>query len=321
MMEAAMTQFSAMPVEAQLQDELLQGDQLIAGAEQILRHLLADDDHSMFSDAVVARVRGMLADVERQLLAAQAEAAGIVDPRGFIAENAGPVLDALMSSSLFIGHAHALTMEWQLSERLELRNGLDCVLSPLLQELIASDDAEVAGMAMSFLASQARFVQQQRRMELPVGELPGDLFHYALLTWRSAAPGGDGENAAAAERLLRAEFKEGQSRLAVMTRLVMALGGRAGATLSVPHSGVALFLAALSLSTGQDRRVAALATNDRQTARLALMLRAAGLGPALVDEQFAFLHPDIALPDGFDVLSADRAAALLATSAVGTAGV
>lgn len=320
MMEAAMNQFFANPAETRMQDELLQGDRLIASAEQILRHLLTDDDHSMFSDAVVARIRGMLAGVERQLLAAQAQAGGIADPRGFISENAGPLHDALMDSSLFIGHAHSLALEWQLSERLELRYGLDCVLSPLLQEMIASDDAEVSGMAMSFLAAQARFVQQQRRMELPLAELPGDLFHTALLTWRSAAPGGDGENAAAAERGLRATFDEGRSRLGLMTRLVMTLGGRAGSTLNVPHAGVALFLSALALSTGEDRRVATLATNDRQAARLALMLRSAGLGAALVEQQFAFLHPEIALPDGFDALSADRAAALLSASALGTGG-
>lgn len=316
MMEATMTQFFANAVESLLQDELVQGDEVIAAAEQILRHLLANDDHSMFSDAVVARIRGMLADVERQLLAVQAEAEGLADPREYIACNSGPVLDTLMSSSLFIGHAHAIALEWQLAERLELRKGLDCVLSPLLQGLIAADDADVAGMAMAFLAAQARFVQQQRRMELPLGELPGNLFHAALLTWRSCANGADGEIAAGAERKLRSSFDEGRSRLGIMTRLVMTLGGQAGATLSVPHAGVALFLTALSLSSGQDRRVAALSTNDRQLARLALMLRAAGLKPALVEEQFAFLHPDIALPDGFDTMSADRAAALLAASGV-----
>ena len=155
-------------------------------------------------------------------------------------------------------------------------------------------------------------------MELPLGELPGDLFHAALLTWQSCV--GDGENTRAAERKLRAAFDEGRSRLGLMTRLVMSLGGQAGATLSVPHAGVALFLTALSLSSGQDRRVAALSTNDRQLARLALMLRAAGLKPVTVEEQFAFLHPDIALPDGFDAMDADRAAALLAASGAVPAG-
>lgn len=313
-----MTQFSAMPVESLMQDELVQGDEVIAASEQILRHLLANDDHSMFSDAIVARIRGMLADIERQLLAAQAEAEGHADPREFIGRNSGDVFDALMSSSLFLGHAHALALEWQLAERLEVRKGLDPVLSPLLHELIAADDAEHAGTAMGFLAAQARFVQQQRRMELPLGELPGDLFHLALLTWLSCSS--DGESARTAERKLRASFDEGRSRLGLITRLVISLGGKAGATLSVSSAGVAMFLTALSLSSGQDRRIAALSTNDGQLARLALMLRAAGLKPAAVEEQFAFLHPDIALPEGFEAMDADRAAALLAASGASKAG-
>ena len=53
---------------------------------------------------------------------------------------------------------------------------------------------------------------------------------------------------------------------------------------------------------------------DRQFARLALALRAAGLKQQAVEEQFLYLHPEIALPDGFDRLRADRAAALLAGS-------
>jgi hypothetical protein len=53
---------------------------------------------------------------------------------------------------------------------------------------------------------------------------------------------------------------------------------------------------------------------DRQFARLALALRAAGLKQQAVEEQFLYLHPEISLPDGFDRLRADRAAALLAGS-------
>ena len=77
-----------------------------------------------------------------------------------------------------------------------------------------------------------------------------------------------------------------------------------------------MFLSALALASGQDRDMAVLATNEGQVARLALALRAAGLRGNSVDEQFVSLHPEIVLPDGFDALSADRAAALLARSAV-----
>ena len=58
-----------------------------------------------------------------------------------------------------------------------------------------------------------------------------------------------------------------------------------------------------------------ISTNDRQLARLAVALRAAGLKPRDVEEQFLHLHPEIALPEGFEALRADRAAALLAGSA------
>ena len=75
-----------------------------------------------------------------------------------------------------------------------------------------------------------------------------------------------------------------------------------------------MFLSALALASGQDRDTAVLATNEGQLARLALALRAAGLKPTAVEEQFVSLHPEVSLPDGFDSLGADRAAALLARS-------
>jgi hypothetical protein len=57
--------------------------------------------------------------------------------------------------------------------------------------------------------------------------------------------------------------------------------------------------------------------SDRQFARLALTLRAAGLKQAEVEEQLLYLRPDVALPEGFDRLRADLATALLAGSALG----
>ena len=81
MMEGAMSQFSTPTVESILQDELLQADDMIDSAGPILRHLLANNDHSMFSDEIVARVRGMIAHLARQLLHAQADADGADDPQ------------------------------------------------------------------------------------------------------------------------------------------------------------------------------------------------------------------------------------------------
>ena len=94
----------------------------------------------------------------------------------------------------------------------------------------------------------------------------------------------------------------------------MAMGQKAVRALAIDHAGLAIFSTALAMASGQDRAVTVLSFADRQFARLALALRAAGLKQQAVEEQFLFLHPEIALPDGFDMLRADRAAALLAAS-------
>jgi hypothetical protein len=168
---------------------------------------------------------------------------------------------------------------------------------------------------MKALAAQARFIQSQRRMELPLGELPGDLFHAALITMRAQAHEDEDEAAGKAEAALRAGFDESNSRLGLIARLVTGMGGGAIAALSIDHAGAAIFLSALAIGSGQDRDLAVLSTNDRQLARLALSLRAAGLKPQAVEEQFLYLHPEIGLPNGFEQLRADRAAALLSASA------
>ena len=66
-------------VEATLRDELAQGDAVLSTATPILRHLLANEEQALFGDEVIARVRGMLADLARQMLYAQAEAARASD--------------------------------------------------------------------------------------------------------------------------------------------------------------------------------------------------------------------------------------------------
>lgn len=309
-----MTEFSDYSVEDVLRLELAEGDAMIGTLGPILRHLLASDDHSLFSDETIARVRGMVEDIARQLLHAQAAAVGMEAPEDFVEGRVDPLAGTLLGNAALLNHLHALTIEWQLAQRLHGRNGVDPVLSPLLQALIASSDPDTAAAAMTALAAQARFVQSLRRMELALGELPGDLFHSALVTLRTAASEADGSSAEAAETSLRAGFDESRSRLGLLSRLVTGMGGGAIAALSVDHAGVAIFLTALSIGSGQDRDLAVLSTNDRQLARLALALRAAGLKPGAVEEQFVYLHPEVALPDGFEQLRADRAAALLSAS-------
>lgn len=304
-------------VEMLLRDELAQGDAVLATAAPVLRHLLLYEDHALFSDEVIARVRGMLADVARQLLQAQAEAAGPADPAGFVDEREASLAEALASAPAFLAHVHALTIEARLTLQIQARCNVDPVLSPLLQELVASRDDATARLAMAVLAAQARFIQHHRRMALPLSDLPADLFHAALLALRANA-GEDDLAAVAAERRLRDAFDESRGRLAQISRLVMRMARAAPRALDVEHASLATFATALAMASGQQRDATVLSFSDRHYARLALAMRAAGLKQPAVAEQFAYLHPDIELPDGFDKLSPQHAATLL--SAAGPLG-
>lgn len=296
--------------ESLLREELARGDMLLGSVTPILRHLLVSDDSSMFGDEIIARVRGMIGDVARQMLH-EVALAGVAEADGSAA-HADAVSAVLMRNPAFLAHIHALALEWQLTERLQARLSLDPVRSPLLQALIGSRDEATSGLAMKFLAAQARFCQSQRRMTVALGELPGDLLHGALIALRAVQGSDSGVDAA--EAAIRGRYSEGGSRLGLIARLVTGMGGGAIAALTVAHAGVAIFLSTLALASGQDRDLAALSVSESQIARLALALRAAGLKQQAVEEQLLSLHPQSALPRGMERLGADRAAAILAVS-------
>ena len=314
--DMAVTPPNEMPVEAVLREDLAHGDVALGTIGPILGHLIAQHDHSLFSDEVVARVRGMVAHIARQLVSAAEPVPDDGDSGGLETQLA----NALAGNIHLLVHCHALAVEAQLVSRIETRSGVDPVLSPLVQALIASDDPATASLAMAALAAQARFVQQQRRMELPLGELPADLFHFALTTWRGQFAHADPDRANEAEQKLRSHYDEGAGRIGLFLRLVASMGQGVKAALAIGHAGVGLFLTALAVSSRQERDLVAISTNESQLARLALGLRAAGLKQTEVEEQFLYLHPEIALPEGFDLLRADRAAGLLAQSGRRAAG-
>ncbi len=320
MIDARMTQTTEQPVEAILEKELALGDVVLGTIGPILGHLLANDDHSLFSDDIVARIRGMISSCARQLIAAQADAAETEEPDELVKVHAPELAESLTANPAFLTHCHALAIEWHLAERLQERNSIDPVLSPLVQALIASPDAATAANAMSYLTAQARFMQHQRRMELPLCELPGDLFHAAVLILATHAGEDAEETSKKAENRLREDFDEGKSRLGLLSRLIAAMGNGAMAALSVSHAGTSVFLTALAVASNQQRELTVISTNDRQLARLALAMRTAGLKPEAIEEQFALIHPEIVLPEGFETLRSDRAAAMLASSASGLLG-
>ena len=304
-------------VESLLGDELAAADFAQANVGPILRHLLGNDDHALFSDRIVAQVRAQIEDLARQLALSLETALGHADPRGAANATAPLLAAALIDSPPILAHAHALALEAQLAERLATRLSLDAVLSPLLQSLIASSDPNTAATAMALLAAQARFVQAQRRGELPLAELPGDLLHTALLIMREHGCGNDPARdriAAVLETAIRSNFDEAANRLGLLHRLVGGMGGGAIAALDVEHAGVALFVTALGLGAGLERDHAMFATTEAQLPRLALALLASGANSALVEQQFFAIHPEVTLPEGFETLRADRAAALLAGS-------
>lgn len=300
-----------------MREELAHGDAMIGTIAPILRHLLANDEHSVFSDEILAALRGMMNHVASQLLDALNAAAGTPEARDHAPAQLAALVDGFVGHPGFLSHVHALALEWKLALRMEARLALDPVISPLLQALVASPDQQVAASSMALLASQARFAQTQRRMQLPLTELPGDLLHATLVAMRGMA-GEDPETLAihaAAEQTIRDSYDESRTRLGLISRLVMGMGGGATAALSVTHAGVPIFLSALALASGQDRDMVVLSTNEGQVARLALALRASGLRANAIEEQFGSLHPDVILPEGFENLGSDHAAALLARSA------
>jgi hypothetical protein len=311
-------------LEQMLRAELAQGDRIIATARPMLRHLLAHDDHSMFSDAVIARVRGMIGHCARQMLGAlaaviAADGAEALDHEEFVDQHEAQLAAPMLGDADILGHAHALVLEAHLAERLHQRSGIDPALSPLLQELAAAPSADLAQQAMHVLAAQARFMQQQRRMEWPLGEMPGGLFDKAMAALQSSGLA-SAEMLATAQQHLRQDHDAGRSRIALIARIIGALERKACRALAIDNAGLALFTTALAMAAEQPREVTVLSLGGNQYARLALTLAAAGLDQAEVEKQFLFLHPEIALPAHFASLGADQAARMLAQANLAEAG-
>lgn len=306
------------PLERSVRSRLAQSDAIITTARPILRHLLANDDHALFSDLVVARVRGMMSDIARQLLHAVAVEAEVDDRGAFVEKREAKLAGLLLRDTELLAHAHACTIEAQLAERLGQRSGIDPVLSPLVQELTASENELTAAEAIHLLSAQARFMQQCRRMQMSLDELPGDLFHKALVVL------GQTESVAkdivlSAEHKLRQKYDESARRVALISRLVMGMQRKATRALEIDHAGLAIFISALAISSGQGRDLTILSLGENQALRLALLLRAAGLSDKAMQEQVLFLHPEADFPQGFERLTAATAEKLLAESQPNTA--
>lgn len=298
-------------VEALLKEELARADRALGSAAPVLGHMLASSGHALINDAIVARVRGMLNDLASQLTRAMDQALGA---SGYEFVPCEELADQLAGDQIILSHCHAAAMEGHLTERLDQRSSVDPVLSPLWQELIASDDPARAELAMSALAAQARFVQAQRRMQQPLGELPPAILERTVRLWALATPAELGPAIGSAVQGIKQSYDEATSRAGLLARLVSTMRGGAIAALELDHSGFALFASGLSALTGQSRDRAVMACHEGQAARLAISLRAAGLGSEAIERQFLLLEPALRLPPGLDAMSCEKAAELLRQS-------
>ena len=312
-MEANATTTFPQSVVAGLRDGLASGDAVIAALAPSLRQLLENGENPLLGDEVVASVRGMASDVTRQLIEEWAKAAGkrgLVDSTDFAY---AALAREIMQNPAMTGHLHALAVEWQLTRRLEIRHAVDPVLPLLLQRSLAASGNATATLAMQLLASQARFCQAQRRMQLPLGELPSDLLHGALLAMRTLAGSEADDQSASAGAAIRARIDERQSRIELLTLFVSGMAETVHAALSLTDAGAAIFLTALAHASGQVRDLTVLATDQSQHTRLALALRASGLNSQAAAEQLLALHPGAPVPGGLEELAPEAAAAILAS--------
>ncbi|MEO1730846.1 MAG: hypothetical protein AAFR64_08915 [Pseudomonadota bacterium] len=297
-----MTSSAVSTVETVLRDELARANRAANGVVPVLGHLLASSGHSLVSDVVVARVRGMLTHIARQFVARL--------------PNTGTDADALTErlsvDPVMLSFVHAAAMEGIIAEALEQRASIDPVLSPLWQELIASVEPRISELAMQALASQSRFMQSQLRMQYPVNEMPPEMLERSLELWASLNEMPE-TNASfqTAIRSIKAEYDEANTRQGLLRRLGLSMNHGAIAALELNHAGLGLFVTVLAQLSGQSREQAVLSCDPEQSARLVLALRSVGMEWEMIERQFAIVEPSQRLPRGLEELTVEAARLLL----------
>jgi hypothetical protein len=314
MIEAQNMAYSASEGRETVQAALKRCDSSLSKSSSILGYLLSTREQSLFSDEIVARVRGMLTNIASQILRVQAEATGKKGADQFALDNSEALTLHLAEEPVLLSHCHSIALEWQFALRLEALYAVDPVLTPMMQDLIESENSSLASAAMALLASQARFSQLQRRMELPLAELPGDQFHACLAAWRSFNRNRQSDALTRAESKLRDSYDEGAGRIALLDRVITALGAAAPNGLEVEKSGAALFITSLAAILREPREEIALCVNEEQIGRLMLSLRAAGMKSEACEAIALRIHPEAHLPAGLEAIGTREAAQMLSQS-------
>lgn len=292
--------YPAEPAVHPLRAALAGSERVLAASTPALAHMLAVPDRSLVSEAVVAQVGGMLDSLAARI-ATIAEQAG--DPDGAVLET---IRERLAQVEPLRAHCLGLALEWRIAVQLEGEAGLDPVMSPLLQDMVGHDETDA--LAMAALAAQARFAQSQRRMQIPLEELPAEVFHALLGIMTEVG----GASAGRAEASMRGLYDEAATRIALLSRLALMPQVARHRLLAIEDAGAALFLSGLAAMTGEDRDRTACAAGDPTLGRLLVTLRAAGLTAADAERQALRLHPDADLPRGLDEIGTREAAHWLA---------
>ena len=302
-----------------LRAALRDADTALAGAGPVLAQLLSARDDGLFSDEMLARVRGLVTSLAGNLSALTAGADARTPHRDIADPQVLGLADYLLQSPALLSHCHALALESQIAQRLERQAALDPVLSPFIQNAIAVSEQTAASLAMRALAAQARFVQAQKRMELRPEELPGELLFDVVRGWQRWFEKNDVAGFAAGQENLRRKYNEGQTRAVLLSRLIENDVEDTAHLLAIDHVGVALFVTGLAEHGGLSRELAAFTLTAGQAARLAIALRAAGLSAEAIERQCLRLHPDLLPPVIPDTLQPAAARAMLQQSSGGIA--
>ena len=296
-------------VDLLLREELARGNRARASVVPVFAHFLDSEGPSLFNDAIIAVMRGQLEHLTRQLLAATLSDTNSAAPETVVRQ---ALSNRLAGDATVVDHVYSVALEGLIAKNLEQNCAIDPVLSPLLQELIASDNAAIAEIAMSVLAAQSRFSLNHTRMELPLGELPFEVFVRTVEHGEAAANDADVAVGNEALAKLKSDYDEGTNRIGLLARLTSAMRGGAVAGLDLAHAGLGLFASSCASLLSLEREHAVFACHEGQTVRLALMLKAAGLNGAASERQIALLGGTKAIPGGLEAISQAYARDMLA---------
>lgn len=296
----------------ELRGALQRCDQALVSSPPVLRHLVANSESSLFHEEVLARVRGMLDHLGTQMLRRFLDTAGRPADEPVPLDRLDALVTTLAEDQGLLSHLHALSIEWRLTQRFSERRATEVVLSPLVKELVGSPDAETARLSMAFLTSQARFAQHARRMQVELGELPGELLNFCLTSLRKAVSrqADSRRDVQMAIRAVQGTYDEGHTRHGLANQLVHDEATR-DPSLDPEQAGIALFITALAKAAGLSRDSATLGVTEGQAPRLGLMLRAAGRDRQQVERTVLLIHPDARLPEGLGGIDQHTALKLL----------